>query len=94
MGYSDFRNFENVIEKAKVSIRNGGESVENHFGEATKMVQVGSNTMREIRDVKLSRYACYIISQNGDPTKKEIALAQAYFAQQTRRTRTFSHTYS
>jgi DNA-damage-inducible protein D len=85
LGYSDFRNFENVIEKAKVSIRNSGDSVENHFGEATKMVEVGSNTMREIRDVKLSRYACYIISQNGDPTKNEIALAQAYFAQQARR---------
>lgn len=85
LGYAEWRNFENVVEKAKISVVNGGGSVENHFVGFNKMVEVGSNTVRRVRDVKLSRYACYIISQNGDPTKNEIALAQAYFAQQTRR---------
>ena len=85
LGYSKWTNFENVIEKAKISLVNTGESVENHFADVSKMVEVGSNTMRQIKDIRLSRYACYIISQNGDPNKNEIALAQSYFAQQTRR---------
>jgi DNA-damage-inducible protein D len=85
LGYEEWRNFENVVEKAKVSIVNSGETVDNHFVDINKMVQVGSNTMRQIKDVRLSRYACYVIAQNGDPAKYEIALAQAYFTRQTRR---------
>jgi DNA-damage-inducible protein D len=66
-------------------VANGGEPVQNHFVNVNKMIQIGSNTMRQVRDIKLSRFACYIISQNGNPAKNEIALAQDYFAQQTRR---------
>lgn len=85
LGYVQWRNFENNIKKAMRSIANTGESVENHFASVSKMVETGYNTVRDIGDVKLSRYACYIIAMNGDPTKLEIAMAQTYFAQQARR---------
>lgn len=85
LGYVQWRNFENNIKKAMQSIANTGESVDNHFASISKMVETGPNTVRDIGDMKLTRYACYIIAMNGDPTKPEIAAAQSYFAQQTRR---------
>ncbi len=84
LGYVQWRNFDANIQRAMMSIKNVGEPVENHFAKVSKMVETGSS-MREIDDIKLSRYACYIIAMNGDPSKQEIAAAQAYFAQQTRR---------
>lgn len=86
LGYKQWRSFQDVIDKAKAAIAQLNMPVENHFADVRKMVEVGSNTMREITDVKLTRFACYTVAQNGDATKKrEIALAQAYFTHQTRR---------
>ena len=65
--YNDWRNFLNVIKKAKVACEKSGQQIQNHFGDVTKMVQVGSGVEREIPDIMLSRYACYLIAQNGDP---------------------------
>ncbi len=84
LGYSQYRNFLTVIAKAKESCSNAGESVSDHFADVRKMVRLGSNAEREIEDVMLTRYACYLIAQNGDPRKSEIAFAQNYFAVQTR----------
>lgn len=83
--YSQWRRFNEVIEKAKLSCNVSGNIVSNHFADVGKMVDLGSGATREIADVKLTRYACYLIAQNGDPRKKEIAFAQSYFAQQTRK---------
>jgi len=83
--YQDLRNFFQVIEKAKIACENSGQDSEDHFGEVTTMVKLGSGATREVQDFKLSRYACYLIVQNGDPTKPVIALGQTYFAIQTRR---------
>jgi DNA-damage-inducible protein D len=85
LGYSEWRNFHNVIEKAKEAAKNSGAMPENHFVDVNKMVKIGSKAEREIDDVMLTRYACYLIAQNGDPRKKEIAFAQTYFALQTRK---------
>jgi len=84
LGYSKWENFEKVIQKAKDSCRNAGELIENHFPEVRKMVEIGSKTERPIEDIALTRYACYLIAQNGDSRKEEIAFAQNYFAVQTR----------
>lgn len=85
-GYSRWENFLNAIEKAKISCSTAGEKIENHFRDLTKMVEVGSGAKRSVEDVALTRYACYLIAQNGDPIKKsEIAFAQTYFAVQTRK---------
>lgn len=85
LDYSQWRNFELVIEKAKLSCSNSGEAVLDHFADVSKMVEIGSSSEREVNDVKLTRYACYLIAQNGDPRKTEIAFAQTYFAVQTRK---------
>lgn len=83
--YQDLRNFFQVIKKARIACENSGQDSDDHFGEATTMVRLGSGAIREVQDIKLSRYACYLIVQNGDPTKPVIALGQTYFAIQTRR---------
>lgn len=83
--YSQWRRFNEVVEKAKLSCNVSGNIVSNHFADVGKMVDLGSGATREIADVKLTRYACYLIAQNGDPRKEEIAFAQSYFAQQTRK---------
>lgn len=85
LGYTKWENFLKVIEKAKTACEVAGEIVENHFPDLKKMVQIGSGSEREIEDLALTRYACYIIAQNGDTRKPEIAFAQTYFAVQTRK---------
>jgi DNA-damage-inducible protein D len=82
--YSEFRHFLPVIDKAKQSCQNSGQVIHNHFEDILDMVNIGSGAKREISDVKLSRYACYLIVQNSDPSKEVVALGQTYFAVQTR----------
>ena len=83
--YNKWENFEKVIRKAKQSCENSNISSINHFLDVRKMVAIGSGAEKEIKDYKLTRYACYLIAQNGDSRKKVIALAQTYFAIQTRK---------
>lgn len=85
LGYARWENFAKVIKKAKTSCLNSGYEIEDHFLDVTKMVELGSKASREISDVALTRYACYLIAQNGDPSKDPIAFAQTYFAVQTRK---------
>ena len=86
LGYSQWRNFKNVIEKAEKSCEQAGEDAKNHFAEFSKMVEIGSGAQKPVEDIALTRYACYLIAQNGDATTKaEIAFAQTYFAVQTRK---------
>jgi len=86
LGYVEWRNFSTTaISKAKTACEVSGHSFADHFVDVNKMVDLGSGSQREIEDIMLSRYACYLIAQNGDPRKQEIAFAQTYFAIQTRR---------
>ena len=85
LNYVEWRKFENVITKAKVTCENVGINVFDHFVDVDKMVSIGSGAEKVISDYKLTRYACYLIAQNGDNRKKVIALAQTYFAVQTRK---------
>jgi DNA-damage-inducible protein D len=85
LGYTQWRNFETVIEKAKMACNKAGQSVSDHFADVSKMVEIGSKTERTVDDLALTRYACYLIAQNGDPRKDAIAFAMTYFAVQTRK---------
>ena len=92
--YSKWERFSNAIDNAKMSCIKSGYSVDDHFPDVGKMVQIGSKTNRKLKDYKLSRYACYLIAQNGDSRKKTIALAQTYFAIQTRKQELSEKEYS
>jgi len=85
LGYSAWRMFLGAVERAKVACNTSGYLVADHFVDADKMIGIGSKTKRKMEDIYLTRYACYLIAQNGDPRKPQIALAQTYFASQTRR---------
>ena len=85
LGYVEWRRFEGAIERAIESCKNSGFDVDDHFVGTAKMVQIGSNADRKISEYILTRYACYLIAQNGDVRKEEIAFAQSYFAVQTRK---------
>ena len=85
LGYNQWRSINELIERAKVACQESKYSVDDHFAVQRKMVDIGSKTKRIIQDYKLSRYACYLIVMNGNPKKKIIALAQTYFAIQTRK---------
>ncbi len=84
MTYIEWRNFEQVISTAKEACNNSGNGVTDHFVETNKMVTLGSGAQRKVKDYRLTRYACYLIAQNADPSKAIVALAQTYFAVMTR----------
>lgn len=85
LGYAKWENFTKIIDKAKKSCKNAGFEVLDHFPEVRKTIPMPKGATKEIQDFMLTRYACYLIAQNGDPTKDEIAFAQTYFAIQTRK---------
>ena len=85
LGYSRWENFQTAIKRAVESCNSQGINIDDHFREVTKMVTLGSGATREVQDYMLTRYACYLIAQNGDPRKEQVAFAQSYFAVQTRK---------
>lgn len=85
LGYSKWSNFQNVISKAKTACEVSKQNISDHFADVGKMVEIGSKTTKTIDDIMLTRYACYLIAQNGDSKKEQIAFAQTYFALQTRK---------
>lgn len=85
LGYNRWENFGNALDKAKIACAKAKQQVEDHFRDVTKMVTLGSGSERQVNDTVLTRYACYLIAQNGDPRKDEIAFAMTYFAVQTRK---------
>ena len=91
LGYTDYRNFEQVVNKARLACFNSGQRIEDHFVGITEMIGIGKGGQRAVLTVMLSRYACYLIIQNADPTKEIVALGQTYFAVQTRRQELADH---
>lgn len=85
LGYKEWRNFGQVIDKARIACQNAGQPAADHFVDVNKMVEIGSQAERPVEDIALTRYACYLIAQNGDPRKDAIAFAMTYFAVQTRK---------
>lgn len=85
LDYEEWRNFVNVIDKAKISCKNSGQNISDHFVDINKTIPMPKGATKEIDDLMLTRYACYLIAQNGDPKKEQIAFAQSYFAIQTRK---------
>lgn len=85
LGYTEFRKFNNAINKAETACENSGQAISDHFAHVSEMVGIGSGAKRKIEDVHLSRYACYLLVQNADPSKEIVAMGQTYFAIQTRR---------
>ena len=85
LDYTQWRNFTKVLDKARLACKNSGFDIDDHFAEVSKMVGIGSRSNRSVIDYELSRYACYLVVQNGDPRKEVIAFGQTYFAIQTRR---------
>ncbi len=85
LDYSDYRNFEQVIAKARIACFNSGQRIDDHFVDVTEMIELAKGAKRKVKSVFLSRYACYLIVQNADPGKEIVALGQTYFAVQTRK---------
>jgi hypothetical protein len=83
LGYKNWREFEDAIERAMIACRNSGQNASDHFGDAPKMIKAGKGATREVKDYHMTRYACYLTAMNGDPRKEEISRAQTYFAIKT-----------
>lgn len=93
LGYTKWENFSKVIDKAKTACESSGIGVTHHFPDIRKMIDLAKGAQREIFDVALTRYACYLVAQNGDPNKSEVAFAQTYFAVQTRNRKLLNNGY-
>ena len=91
LGYAKWENFVKGVNKAEIACETSGHAAADHFPDFRKMVDLGSGSQREVDDIMLTRYACYLVAQNGDPKKHEIAFAQTYFAVQTRRAELIEH---